>query len=253
VSAAEVDITYTISPGCPVVARVTVNPLPAPITGNSVLCPGAKDTVRDVTPGGLWSSGTIPVITVIDTIGAIVAVAPGVSTIRYTLATGCFQSKTISVNPLPVPNVFYNFNTFTFEASPGYESYQWYDSIQGLIPFANSPSLAALNTEYYYVEVTDNNGCKGKSAKYYFNTRQLGIGNISRSDVRIYPNPASGTVYIEAAVKVRAVISSVDGRKVIEQENARTIDVSKLANGMYIIMLYDMDGVKLMVDKLVKE
>ncbi len=248
------DMIYTIEPGCPVTTRVTVNPLPQPISGISVMCPNTIDTMHDASPGGLWSSGSLPVMTIIDTNGIVTAISQGLTTIKYMLPTGCFQSRVVSVDPLPAPVIFYNYLLNTFFATPGYATYQWYDSLQGKIPGATSPSLAASNTEYYWVVVTDSNGCKGTSAYYHFNLNQVGVKPLVNSnDVRIYPNPAAATLFISSPVKVRAVISSIDGRKEIDEQDAQEINISGLANGVYFITVYGEDGVRITVQKLVKE
>src|ERR1019366_6989909 len=104
---------------------------------------------------------------------------------------------------------------------------------------ATSPTLAALNNEYYYVIVTDSNGCQGKSPLFHFDLRRLGINSLGNKEFRIYPNPASAKLYIESAGMVHAVISSIEGKKEIDQPDAKEIDISMLANGIYMITLYD--------------
>ncbi len=69
----------------------------------------------------------------------------------------------------------------------------------------------------------------------------------------IYPNPARASLFIEALVPVRAVISTVDGSKEIEVANAKEVDISRLANGLYLIALYDDSGVRIAIQKFVKE
>ncbi len=245
-------VTYTIPPGCLTASKIVVYPLPSPITGPDVLCPGAKDTMRSEPWGGNWTSGTLAVAT-IDTAGIASAVWTGVSSIVYSLPSGCYRSKLLSVNPIPKPWIAYNFAIQSFVAQPGYVTYQWYDSIQGKIPHATSPSLAALNNEFYFVEVTDSNGCIGRSDKIWFDVKQLGLNNVNAGRVSIYPNPARASLFIEALVPVRAVISTVDGRKEIEVANAKEVDISRLASGLYLIALYDDSGVRIAIQKFVKE
>lgn len=249
-----VHIVYTIEPGCAVWTRVKVNPLPDTITGPVVLCPNITDTFYDATPNGLWSSSPLSVATIDDTMGIVTSIAGGISVIKYTLPTGCFQTYSLTVRPIPVPALWYNFNTQTLWAPLGYASYQWYDSIQGKIVGATSPSLAAVNTEYYYVVVTDSFGCQGTSPYYHFDIRQVGVlqQNLN-SQIRMYPNPANAMLYITSPVRVRAVISDVQGREQIDVADAREIDISKLANGVYMVTMYDDNGLRISVQKLVKE
>ncbi len=71
--------------------------------------------------------------------------------------------------------------------------------------------------------------------------------------IRIYPNPASGRIFIESPVRVRAVISGVDGKIVLEGADAKEMDVSQLADATYFISLYDDSGQLVSVQKMIKE
>ncbi len=93
-------IAYTLSTGCASAITVTINPLPASITGSANVCAGLTTTLSDITTGGTWSSGS-PSIAVIS--GSVVSgISAGTSVIVYTLPTGCSSSLTVTVNPLPV-------------------------------------------------------------------------------------------------------------------------------------------------------
>ncbi len=248
-----VDIIYTISPGCSVSATITINPLPAPITGARIICPLSKDTLSDVSPYGLWSSITTSVAYV-DSFGIVTAVSGGSATIRYTLpVTGCYQSAIVTVDPAPVPVITYNWLYGTLYATPGYATYQWYDSSSGKITGATSSSIAASVSDYYWVVVTDGNGCKGSSLIYLYDVNQVNVKNVINSNgVLIYPNPTTGIINIETSVKVRAEISDVEGRVQMVQTNKSEIDISSLSNGLYFISVFDENGNKLTVQKLLK-
>ena len=45
----------------------------------------------------------------------------------------------------------------------------------------------------------------------------------------------------------------MDGRTVLEQADAQTLDISALTPGAYLLTLYDKDGQSVVVQKLVKE
>ncbi len=248
-------IYYTILPNCTVSEIVTVNPTPQPIVARSPICPGIADTLFSASPGGMWSSNTPALATVIDSSGITYnQFGPGGTAIfKYTLPTGCTTTTAVTILPSPVPIVTYNWISKTMYTPDIWEAYQWYDSTEGLIPMANSPNCAALHTQWYFVEVTDVIGCKGRSAKFHFWIEQLGVTIPEGVKVHIYPNPATSTVNIESSVKVKAILSAMDGRKLTETEDAKQIDVSKLANGVYMITLYDESGQVVTVQKLVKE
>jgi len=257
ISSGTATIVYRDSSSCTVSAVVTVNPAPLPIVGGTTSCAGIVDTLYDATSDGVWSSATptIGAVTAVlfDTSAAITALGGGTVTISYTLPTGCAATKSFRVNPLPAPIVTYNWIDFTFYTGTFYTSYQWYDSYQGLIVGATVAQTAAQYTANYWVVVTDTNGCTGESVPIAYNTAQTGIKTQAKTAVHIYPNPAKQNVYIETAVNVRAVISDVNGTTEMEQTNAKNIDISSLADGVYFISLYGDDGQRIMVEKLVKQ
>ena len=80
---------------------MTVNPLPAAITGASSVCVGQVISLSSTTGGGVWTS-TNPGSATVDASGNVTGVAPPSTVISYTLpATGCGVAKTIAVNALP--------------------------------------------------------------------------------------------------------------------------------------------------------
>ncbi len=93
-------ISYTISTGCYALATVTVNPLPAAISGTPVLCAGNNTTLTDLSGAGTWTSSNTTVATVGSASGVVYGLSTGNSTIVFTLtATGCTTSEVITVNP----------------------------------------------------------------------------------------------------------------------------------------------------------
>lgn len=94
-------ITFTSAvTGCSTRVTVTVNPLPAVITGGLSMCPGATTLLSDLTTGGTWSSGNTGIATV-NLTGTVSGINPGTATITYTLPTGCSRSAIVTVNTLP--------------------------------------------------------------------------------------------------------------------------------------------------------
>ena len=94
-------ITYTLPTGCITTAIITVNPLPALITGTLNVCSGLTTMLSDATIPGTWSSSNTAVATV-GSAGLVTAVgASGTSVITYQLPTGCFVVTVVNVEPLP--------------------------------------------------------------------------------------------------------------------------------------------------------
>ncbi len=102
VSQGTATITYRIpTSGCEVTAEVTVNPLPAAIAGGNTFCQGSVENYTSATPGGAWVSSNTGVGTINSATGAATGVSAGVTTISYTLPTGCRVTKSVTVNNMP--------------------------------------------------------------------------------------------------------------------------------------------------------
>jgi len=102
VSQGTATITYRIpTSGCQVTAEVTVNPVPAAITGGNTFCQEAVENYSSATPGGTWVSSNTGVATINSGTGPATGVSAGVTTISYTLSTGCRVTKTVTVNNMP--------------------------------------------------------------------------------------------------------------------------------------------------------
>jgi hypothetical protein len=255
VAADTVDIYYTISPGCTVSTTITINPLPPPVVGASTICPNTKDSLSDPELYGLWSAGN-PTIAVVDTYGVVTGINGGDGTIYYTNpVTGCQSAAVVTVDPLPAPVVTYNAYDVTLSVTPaGFASYQWYDSSEGLIPGANSPTIAASASGYYWVVVTDSGGCKGTSAVYNFDFSNVGVHNVINSNgVSIYPNPTNGILNIQSSVNVSANVTGLDGRTLLTADNVKEIDVTTLPAGLYFISVYDQSNNLITRQKFIKQ
>ena len=100
VSSGMATITYLAGgAGCIATAVVTVSPLTA-IYGTMSMCPGAAATLHNTTIGGTWSS-TSGNVTVGSATGVVTGVAAGTATVTYSLASGCFATAVVTVNPVP--------------------------------------------------------------------------------------------------------------------------------------------------------
>lgn len=124
VSAGTATITYSVLVYTTTTV-VTVNPLPAPITGSDNVCVGYTTTLSDTSSGGLWSSSVISVAPVGSATGIVAGASIGASVIRYTLPTGCIRQVTVTVNPNPTPiftsttNIYTGSTTLLLDATPG--------------------------------------------------------------------------------------------------------------------------------------
>ncbi len=103
VSAGTSVITYTLPTSCFTTGTITVNPLPASITGASSIYLGATATQSDVSAGGNWSSSNLAIATSGSSSGIITGISGGTVTISYTLPTSCYSTKPFTVTATPAP------------------------------------------------------------------------------------------------------------------------------------------------------
>ncbi len=94
-------VVVTNAAGCSTtsgITVITVNAVPAAITGVLTLCAGSTTSLNDATPAGTWSSSNIAVATVSGA-GLVTGIGTGgIATISYTLGTGCSATAQVTVN-----------------------------------------------------------------------------------------------------------------------------------------------------------
>jgi len=89
---------------------------------------------------------------------------------------------------------------------------------------------------------------------FYWSEHSVGIAEMQNlSSVQVYPNPAQNTLYIESSEAMEQVrVYDISGRELIQLPYpAQSIDISTLANGIYIIKVKTAAGET--VKKIVKQ
>ncbi len=253
VSSGNATITFTNTVfGCSsafVTHDVVVNVLPdaGTITGLSSICVGGSVPLADTIIGGTWSSSDNAIATISGDI--LSGVAAGSVAISYTVSNICGSSTTtmsLAVVPSPVPVI--NPGTGNTLYTGSFASYQWYRN-GVMITGATSGICDASIPGVYTVIVTDGNGCTG-SATY---NNSVGIHDVnSIVEVHIYPNPASGVLNIDAPMTVNVKVLTVDGKIAAEATGEKRVDISNLSAGIYMVMVYNAEGVLLKIEKIVK-
>jgi uncharacterized protein YjdB len=90
---------YTLPTGCQSMRDITVDPLPAPITGTLTVCEGSTTNLHSATSGGTWTLSNANAL--IDAGGLVTGVTSGTADVVFGLSTGCSQSAIVSVNLTP--------------------------------------------------------------------------------------------------------------------------------------------------------
>ncbi len=156
---------------------------------------------------------------------------------------------TVTVHELPVIDI--EWDGEVLHATPGYVSYQWYSGDQGLIGEEDSTYRPASNGGYR-VMVVDSNGCTASSPVQ--NLTDVSVGAVvSATDIKVYPNPSEGVVYIQAPVRVDALLLGVDGRILQRMADVRELDLRGYAAGVYLLRLMNADGMVIGIERVMKQ
>ncbi len=173
-------ISYTMPTGCGRGTVITAGPLPASISGIISLCPGGYVTVTSATSGGTWSSSNTSVATIGST-GVITAIAPGTSTITYSLASGCRRTAVITVNAAP------SASTGAFELCVG-GSATLSNSTSGGTWSSSSSSIATVGSSSGIV-----NGVGAGTVNVTYRVAGPGCFSVTEVTVNAAPAAISGT------------------------------------------------------------
>ncbi len=242
-------------------APLNVTTVPAPVDTfltpiEGVLCPGstASISLSGGVPGSAetyqWYKNGIPIT------GATAASYPANFPATYVLkvtdnANGCSaysEAAIITEGSVPAPVIRYEWPAF---ATSAYSTYQWYYNGTA-IANATVADYTPTQSGVYTVLVTDANGCTGMSANYYFAYSSVPNTTIGNTSINVYPNPANTTVYVDAAIPVTAALYEMDSRLIMTVKEAKQLDISALADGVYLLSISDDNGNVLKVMKVVK-
>ncbi len=186
---------------------------------------------------------------------------PGATNSTYSATIGSFYNViisngtctntsppvSISVNSLPVTIIQWNgtqlYTPFTFA------SYQWY--VSGvMIPGATQQYYTPTTNGVYYCRVGNENNCYNLSPNY--NLLTLSVNNLATPSLSLYPNPTTGIVNVDFFTDGVLYVYNAMGQLVLQQSNP-SIDLSKQANGMYLIRAYNSAQELIGIGRVVKE
>ena len=78
-----------------------------------------------------------------------------------------------------------------------------------------------------------------------------GIDDVENNSVAIYPNPANSIINVEGEGIITVQLLDMNGRTVITRDNRGMVDISGLANGIYMVRVITENGVS--TQKIVKK
>ena len=241
-------------------------PLISPLSATS-FCWGGSVSLSAIVVSGAgtvtyqWYKNGVAIVGA--TSATYVAQHTGLYSVRITVGTltpcSIFSAST-SVTEWTLPNPLVSFDG-VYLSTTTFVSYQWYKN-SVVIPGATSYRCHNTGLGSYTVIVTDIHGCQSVSPAYVVTyitpgppepASTNGLVDVTISgDIRIFPNPAQNMIHIESENVVRAVISSLDGRVVIDMPEAKDVNIGGIADGVYLIKLYNNVGTLVKTEKLVK-
>jgi|GEM_PF-6941429 len=189
-----------------------------------------------------WSNGA--------TTEDLSGVPAGTYTLTVTDLSGCTASEsfTITSTPLPNPNVFKQGDTLFVNGT--YQAYQW-NRDGNVLSGATFAFYVPNQSGSFHVTVTDSNGCVGNSDTLFCEivSAEGALGEVF--GLELFPNPTSGVVYLRSLKpidrKVTITVMDIYGHTVKHYRlnglrDTREIDLTNVANGMYILKLEDDKG-----------
>ena len=227
------------------VVTVVGTPVIIPITSASY-CWGSSSLLSTSVSG---ASGTVTYqwffngVAITGANGAMYnATEPGDYTCQISIPGSCTVTTiAVTVTEFPLPDPVVNFSGSVFYTGTYYIAYQWYKN-SVMIPGATSFSTPSTGTGDYKVAVTDTNGCQSFSDAYiYSGPAASGVNNVNKSDLELFPNPATDELTIQlgdlSTYHMFTVTNNLGQQVMVKKLSAvhTTIDLVQLPAGVYYI------------------
>jgi hypothetical protein len=242
-------VTVTDSNNCPASDDFVVNQGETPdvnLGGDSTLC--ADEWTLNAGNGATfnWNTG--------GTAQFWTATQSGNYAVTVTSVDGCIGVDDVNLTLYPVPQpdlgedfvLCYNLNQTRFiTPGSGFDIYQWSNGSNNANLLVGN-GITTSSTQTYTVTVTDDNGCTASDEVEVTYANCVGTGDEPvEAQWHVYPNPASGTVFIESdnAQLNRIAMFDITGKLIKEKYQANNasrvqFELSGVDAGTYFLKLY---------------
>jgi hypothetical protein len=156
----------------------------------------------------------------------------------YSSSFGCDSIVTTDITLLPVDFDVY-VNEPVLSVIQGMQFYQWINCATNE-PVAGANAQVFVPTEIgsYKVNVLTINGCIRTSDCFTINT--IGIKELSRSEIQLYPNPASEQFTLvhpqtSGSIYISDLAGRIVGEQAISTGTSSRVNTSDLAAGNYLV------------------
>lgn len=138
---------------------------------------------------------------------------------------------------------------------PNLVNIQWSDNSANTT-FNFIASSYGLGTHTVLVYAENSAGCSSRDTIAITVVKSTSIANIDEHEIKVYPNPSNGQVFIEIAEASHAltlVVYDAAGKSVrnIPIGNRNIVEINNLAKGYYQLQVRDLNGIYLFVEKLI--
>lgn len=175
---------------------------------------------------------------------------PFIDTVTYTVnfANGCSRMLTEFVtitDELPEPPISKTGNIISTQDIAGY-NYKWFRN-GFVLEGETSPSITVSQGGNYSVQVGVSDFCIASSntVDYY----PTNISNTEESTIEVFPNPTSGTLFVQGNNLSNLELISLTGNKIDIQfsktDLGYNIDLSNVSNGVYFIRVQENENIHL--------
>ena len=90
--------------------------------------------------------------------------------------------------------------------------------------------------------------------KLYPDTVSNYINNINNTtSISIFPNPTTGIISVKGANNITIKIYNIIGQLMIEENNKQNISIAEMPAGLYLVKVFNTQGILLKQDKIIKE
>ncbi len=192
----------------------------------------------------VWSNGTMD--------NHYRATAEGTYWLQYHTAPCVQHVDTFVIHRVELEPVI-TADSFQLSTMLPYDTYQWLLNGE-VIPEATSQTYSVMANGDYSVIVGDyKSGCADTSAPYTVsNATAIDDAVTMAMRIKVYPNPASDFINIQAPVPVRVQVTSIEGKIMEQGGNLRVINVKSMPPGVYFIRISNAEGTLLKVEKFIR-
>jgi len=230
---------------CSKISSVQITVLPSAtlnlfMTGSNTVCSGNSNTLIAFGANTYtWSNGSV---------GPNLIVSPTVTsnyTVTGTAANGCtniaLTTQTVLLNPTLTISGNYTIcpGRESFLAAYGASTYTWSNGSQ-----SQFLTLSPSETTTYSVIGIDYQGCSSTKTVTIVVEGCVGVNEFYSTDleIKIYPNPSSGNVFLETEHSVQISIFNDLGKLISQKEFEKgnhSIDLSDYNSGVYLLKISD--------------